>query len=145
MKEIFEAISEVKKKMVIPLHPRTKKNLLKYNLYHALKQSNNIHLIEPVSYLDMLVLEKNAGKILTDSGGVQKEAYFFQVPCITLRDTTEWVETVSDGWNILVGADKSKIIEAIKSFTCQGEQTDVFGDGKASQKIVEALSNMNLR
>jgi len=98
---------------------------------------NEIHLIEPVSYLDMLVLEKNARKILTDSGRVQKEAYFFQIPCITLRDATEWIETVNDGWNILVGADKRKIIEAIKSFTCQGEQIKV---SLVTEKPVKRLS-----
>ena len=74
------------------------------------------------SYLDMLVLEKDAKKILTDSGGVQKEAYIFKVPCITLRETTEWVETVEDGWNVLVGAESEKIVGVANEFEPEGEQ-----------------------
>ena len=89
----------------------------------------------------MLVLEKNARKILTDSGGVQKEAYIFKVPCITIRDTTEWAETVEDGWNILVGADGEMIIMMIEEFNPNGEQRNVFGDGKASKNIVDILKD----
>jgi UDP-N-acetylglucosamine 2-epimerase (non-hydrolysing) len=91
---------------------------------------------------DMLMLEKNAKKILTDSGGVQKEAYIFKVPCITLRDSTEWVETVADGWNVLVGANKEKIIKKANDFEPKGEQRDVFGCGDASAKIVEVIKEM---
>jgi len=102
--------------MVFPAHPRTLKSLKSHGLMGVVEQAENVLLISPVGYLDMLVLEKNAGKVLTDSGGVQKEAYFLRVPCITLRDETEWVETIEDGWNILVGADKGKILKAIKEF-----------------------------
>jgi UDP-N-acetylglucosamine 2-epimerase len=91
--------------------------------------------LEPVSYLDMLALEKNARLILTDSGGVQKEAYFLSVPCVTLREETEWVETMEAGWNLLVGANEQRIVEAIRDFQPQGERPQVFGDGKASQRI----------
>jgi UDP-N-acetylglucosamine 2-epimerase (non-hydrolysing) len=89
----------------------------------------------------MLVLTKNARKILTDSGGLQKEACFAGVPCITLDTSTGWPETVEDGWNILVSLDKDKIIEAIKYFEPSETQRDMFGDGKAAQKIVKALAN----
>ena len=93
----------------------------------------------PVGYFDFLWLQKNAKKILTDSGGIQKEAYCLNVPCITLRDNTEWTETVEDGWNILVGSDKEKIISAVNSFEPSGSQRNVFGDGNASSKIVEII------
>ena len=101
-----------------------------------------IRLIEPVSYLDMITLSKHAKIILTDSGGVQKEAYWLKVPCITVRDETEWVETVKSGWNVLVGTHREKIIEAAHHW--QGKKlpkkgAGLFGDGKAGQKIVQIL------
>ena len=87
----------------------------------------------------MLMLEGNSQKIVTDSGGVQKEAYFMSKPCITMRDETEWVETVDVGWNVVVGTDKAKILESIKNFNPKNEQPYIFGDGKASEKIVELI------
>jgi UDP-GlcNAc3NAcA epimerase len=102
----------------------------------------NVRLLEPVSYLDMLALEKNASLVLTDSGGVQKEAYFFGVPCVTLREETEWVETTEAGWNLLVGADEQRIVEAVRQFRPQGERPSVFGDGKASQRIALHLQSV---
>lgn len=115
-----------------------------YGLYESLKKAENVILIKPVGYLDMLMLEKNAKKILTDSGGVQKEAYFLKVPCITLRERTEWVETVEDGWNVLVGADKEKILRAVREFEPSGETyTYKFGDGRASEKIAEVIKNVD--
>ena len=91
----------------------------------------------------MLMLEKNARKILTDSGGVQKEAYIFKVPCITLRETTEWVETVEDGWNVVVGADKESIVKMVKEFEPNKNQREVFGDGNASKDIKRILGRYN--
>jgi len=85
------------------------------------------------------MLEKNAYKILTDSGGVQKEAYILGVPCITLRNTTEWVETVRDGWNVLVGAGKEEIVRMAKEFRPSKGRSNVFGSGRASLKIVGIL------
>jgi UDP-N-acetylglucosamine 2-epimerase (non-hydrolysing) len=110
LKNIEDAFCVIEK-IVFPCHPRTEKNLKQFGLWNEL--SKKAKVIKPVGYLDMLILEKNAKKILTDSGGIQKEAYILKVPCITLRENTEWVETVEDGWNVLVGASKEKIIEMV--------------------------------
>ncbi len=140
LRNIIEAFIESNETIVFPAHPRTRKYLEAYGLIGEVEKAGNVLLIPPVGYLDMLVLEENARKILTDSGGVQKEAYFLKVPCITLRERTEWVETVEDGWNLLVGATKEKILRAIKEFDPRGETyTYKFGDGKASRRIAEII------
>lgn len=126
-------------RLVFPVHPRTEKYLKQYGLNMSLHDAPNIIITKPMGYLDMLVLTKNAKKILTDSGGLQKEAYFAGVPCITLDTSTGWPETVEDGWNILVGSDKEKIIEAIKYFKPSMIQRNMFGDGRAAQKIVKVI------
>jgi UDP-GlcNAc3NAcA epimerase len=136
LKNIIEALNESGKKIILPLHPRTKKFILDYGLSF----SENIMVIEPVGYLEMIALEMNAEKIVTDSGGVQKEAFFMKKPCITMRDETEWVETVENGWNVIVGADKNKILSSITSFVPERKQQNIFGDGKASDKIVDILT-----
>jgi UDP-GlcNAc3NAcA epimerase len=97
-------------KIVWPVHPRTQRHLEDLGL----KCVDNLHLIEPASYLDMLQLEAHARVVLTDSGGVQKEAQWFEVPCVTLRDETEWIETVTTGWNQLAGTESSAIVEAVR-------------------------------
>jgi UDP-N-acetylglucosamine 2-epimerase len=144
LKSILKALNEIGKDVpiLLPLHPRTKKIM---KAYHLFPETQRITLIDPVSYLDMLKLEKNAKAILTDSGGVQKEAYWFGVPCFTLRDETEWVETIHSGWNILVGTGKKKIVEEVR----QGEgrkrppkKRGIFGDGKASEKIVRMIAGV---
>ena len=143
LKNIIEAFINCGEVIVFPVHPRTKKYLESYGLMDKILKAENILITNPIGYLDILILEKNAKKILTDSGGVQKEAYFLKVPCITSRDRTEWVETVEDGWNILVGADKEKILKAIREFEPCGENYSYrFGDGKASRKIIEILSDI---
>jgi len=138
LSNILNALSSVDKKVIFPAHPRT----TKFIEIHGLKDivGENIVMVKPVGYFDFLWLQKNAKKILTDSGGIQKEAYCLNVPCITLRENTEWTETVEDGWNILVGSDKEKIINAVNSFEPSGSQRNVFGDGNASSKIVEIIS-----
>jgi len=141
LSHIIEAVVQSQKRIIFPVHPRTVKLLKQFQLYEKLNQDANIILIEPVSFIDMIVLEKNALKILTDSGGVQKEAYFYQVPCLTLRNETEWVETVDDGWNCLVGADVEKISSAIDNFSPAKQQQGHYGNGKASEKLVEVLNN----
>ena len=135
LKSIIDALCEMD--VVFPCHPRTEKRLRDVALWDRL--NNEVRVIKPVGYLDMLLLERSARRILTDSGGVQKEAYMLKVPCITMRDETEWVETVEDGWNILVGADKERIVSATYSFDPHNEQREMFGKGDASQRIVEAI------
>jgi UDP-GlcNAc3NAcA epimerase len=148
LREICKAFIELTKeiKLVFPVHPRTEKYLKQYGLYQALKDTPNIHLIKPVGYLEMLVLTKNAGKILTDSGGLQKEAYFAKVPCITLDTVSAWPETVEDGWNIVVGEEtvrqqlrRENIINAVRSFEPNKKQQNIFGNGKAAEKICDLL------
>ena len=136
LRSIAAALSSLEATVLLPLHPRTRKALHELGI----TLGGSVRVVEPVGYLDMLILEKNARLILTDSGGIQKEAYFFAVPCVTLRQETEWVETVEAGWNVLVGADRRKIIEAVRSFRPQGERVNLFGDGQASVKVVEILS-----
>ena len=139
---ILKALNKIGKDVpvVLPLHPRTKKII---KAYHLVPETRNIRLIEPASYLDMLELERNARAILTDSGGVQKEAYWFKVPCFTLRDETEWVETVKKGWNRLVKPGEKKIVEAVRNWKVRkrlSEQKGIFGDGKASERIIQIMA-----
>ncbi|HDK7138398.1 TPA: UDP-N-acetylglucosamine 2-epimerase (non-hydrolyzing) [Clostridium botulinum] len=138
LKNIIEALNESGKSIVLPLHPRTKKYIEDYNL----QLNDNIKLIEPVGYLDMITLEMNSQKIVTDSGGVQKEAFFMEKPCVTMRDETEWVETVENGWNIIVGTNKEKILNAIVKFKPEKEQQEIFGNGHAAEKILDIINEM---
>jgi len=139
LKNIVTAFCGIDEKIVFPVHPRTVKYLRQYRLYSQLKNASNMILISPVGYLDSIVLTRSARKVLTDSGGLQKEAYFSRVPCITLYEATGWPETVEDGWNTLVTSSTEKIIEAIRHFEPRGKQRKVFGDGKATEKIVEII------
>ncbi|HPT18466.1 MAG TPA: UDP-N-acetylglucosamine 2-epimerase (non-hydrolyzing) [Methanothrix sp.] len=126
--------------VVFPCHPRAEKYIKNLGLWDDL--CRRVRVIKPVGYLDMIMLEKNAAKILTDSGGVQKEAYLLGVACITLRNETEWVETVQDGWNVLAGADPEEILRLAKSFEPGTEKRDVFGSGDASLRTAEAIAEM---
>lgn len=142
LKSIIDGFVNSNEKIILPLHPRTKKYLKAFSLFERLKNSNVV-IIDPLPYFDMLVLEKNARKIITDSGGIQKEAYFLKVPCVTLRDVTEWVETVEDGWNILVGVNVNAIVKAINNFIPKNKQKNIFGCGDSSKKIVEILNKLD--
>jgi UDP-GlcNAc3NAcA epimerase len=122
--------------VVLPLHPRTRNMLATQGEMNRLGKGK---LVEPLPFLDMIRLEQSAKAIITDSGGVQKEAYFFGVPCITTRDETEWVETVASGWNRLVGADRQRIVEAWNATTHPAERPGFYGDGTAANKIVKLL------
>lgn len=133
---ILDGLNRVQHPVVLPLHPRTKA-ALKRNGLEAELNAGNIKIIEPLGYLDMLELQQNAAAILTDSGGIQKEAYYLGVPCVTLRDETEWVETVESGWNRLVGVEASKIIAAAQECSCVRSQPHpvLYGNGFAAEKI----------
>ena len=137
LSNIFQALINSREKVVIPLHPRTKKYLIKYGLFDQVK--SKLIIIKPTKYTDMFVLEKNAKKIITDSGGIQKEAYIFETPCITLDNSTCWSETVDDGWNILVGSNKNKILHSIKNFNPSKNQKNHYGDGNSVKNIVDLL------
>ena len=140
---IFSALQEIAKSLpvVLPLHPRTQ-NLLKMKGGSKLLES--ITILEPVSYLEMQRLEMGAKVILTDSGGIQKEAFFHGVPCITLRDETEWVETVDLGWNQLVGSDQENLFSAFNKSkdTLPNISSSVYGCGDAATKCVEHLMSL---
>ena len=134
MKNIIEAVGMAGKPVVFPVHPRTKKVLEEYEIWNRLP--TNIIITEPLGYLDMLKLMRHASKILTDSGGIQKEAYLLRVPCITLRDVTEWVETVEEGGNVLVGADIQNILLNIqREFPKTTFRNALFGDGKTARQM----------
>jgi len=113
LKSLLKTFGLLKRPVIFPVHPRTTKAISA----NKIRVRPNVIMIDPVSYIDMLMLEKHACAILTDSGGMQKEAHFFHVPCVTLREETEWVETVSSGWNVLAGADEVKIRKALKHFS----------------------------
>jgi UDP-GlcNAc3NAcA epimerase len=137
IKGIVKALNSISEKIVFPVHPRTKKILNEINDHFNI----NILAVDPVGYFDMIVLEENARIIATDSGGVQREAYFHGKPCLTLRDETEWVDTVQVGWNVLVGADTSRIVDNWFRFMPPLEKPEIFGDGHAGLKIVSTLEN----
>jgi UDP-GlcNAc3NAcA epimerase len=123
--------------VLIPLHPRTRARLAEESSGEALK---GLTLLDPLPYLEMQRLQMSARVILTDSGGIQKEAYFHRVPCITLRDETEWVETVESGWNQLAGAIEEKIVAASKMANAPSDETAaLYGDGKAAFKVLQNL------
>ena len=134
---IVDALVRSGRSVVFPIHPRTRKNLEAFGLWETLRAK--VKAIEPVDYLDFIALLMGASKVVTDSGGVQKEAYFFGVPCVTLRDETEWIETVEDGWNALVGTETADILDAIEKFNPSGTKSKSFGDGHAAEKIAAVL------
>ncbi len=138
---IFEALQQLEIEVVIPLHPRTKSKIGQFNLTKLIS-SSSIKLIEPLNYLDMLGIASKARAILTDSGGLQKEAYMLKVPCITLRDETEWEETVKHGWNHLVGSSTQQILKTADTIRAPKEQPALFGDGKTSHAIIEILTKV---
>lgn len=139
LKGIFKALNTIAQDIpvVLPLHPRTKSFIAKYDIAIG----DHLHCIDPVGYVEMLYLLKNCSLVLTDSGGLQKEAYFFKKYCLTLRDETEWVELIENGFNELVGADFDKILKAFRNASSQNPDfsLDLYGNGEASKKIIEGL------
>lgn len=136
--DILAALSEVAGHLpvILPLHPRTRKLVSEYGLSHHL---DSLVVTEPLPFLDMVALEQAAKVILTDSGGVQKEAFFYGIPCITMRDETEWVETVALGWNRLTGADRKRIVQEATGARHGERDCLPYGDGHAARKILDLL------
>jgi UDP-GlcNAc3NAcA epimerase len=137
---ILLAFQQIHTPIILPIHPRTRKVIDASALLTKLaEQAPCLRIIDSVSYLDMLLLEKHAEIILTDSGGVQKEAYFHHTPCITMRNETEWIETVHAGWNTLVGTDTTRILQAVGQTQPTRSEITEYGSGNASQTIIEIL------
>jgi UDP-N-acetylglucosamine 2-epimerase len=136
---IFSALNHLDKPVLLPLHPRTRKLVENLNINRS-----NIRILQPVGYLLMLYLTAQAYMVVTDSGGLQKEAYFLKTPCTTLRDQTEWVETLENGWNVLSPIDEQTIIQHVqRELTCfQHPQPPLFGDGQAANKISQVIAEM---
>lgn len=148
LEAIFSALLQIQKssglKIVLPIHPRTKSKIqqqLSSELFAELSSNESFKIIDPVGFIDIIALEKNAKMVVTDSGGLQKEAYFFQKPCIILRPQTEWVEIVENGNAVLVGADSSKIVAAFEALNSTTNFTypSFYGDGKAAEFICEKM------
>ncbi len=137
LRNIMSALDALDEPVLFPVHPRTRNALER--LAAEVSWRSNVRPIEPVGYLDMVRLMRSARMILTDSGGVQKEAYWLGVPCITLREETEWVETVQAGWNVLAGADRERIIHAIRVFAPPVTRPHLYGDDRAPERIVGLL------
>jgi UDP-GlcNAc3NAcA epimerase len=135
MRNIAHALNKLEIPILFPVHPRTRARLKQYSI--TLRP--HIQLIEPVSYIEMLALESAAKRIFTDSGGVQKEAFLLGIPCVTLREETEWPETVAAGWNVLVGTDVQSIIEAAHQSVPAAPQEHPYGTGDAALRIAQFL------
>lgn len=137
LSEMINGLAGIEQMIILPLHPRTKKMLQAFHLSFPA----NVRVIDPIGYLDMLMLEKYADCILTDSGGIQKEAYLLGVRCITMREETEWVETVDAGWNVLAGASTQKITSLHSDFYPVEKRPQVYGSGDAADKIVQIIKS----
>jgi len=140
LRSIIQACLDSSKNIVFPAHPRTVKCLSENGLMDPIISSDIMTILKPASYETFLSLILGSEKIMTDSGGVQKEAFFMSRPCITLRNETEWTDLVDNGWNLLAGADKNKILEALDNFHPVIEKSGAFGDGKAAKRIAGLLS-----
>jgi len=143
LRAILHGLSELAKEIdvVLPVHPRTRKAISEAGLEHAINGARGLRLSEPVGYLDMIALEKHAQVIATDSGGIQKEAYFYRVPCVTLRDETEWVELVEHRWNRLAPpVNPEAVAQTIRdAIGTIGDPVELYGGGQASERIAVSL------
>jgi UDP-GlcNAc3NAcA epimerase len=140
LRNIARALNKIETPILFPVHPRTRAALERYGI----TWQSHVRCIEPVGFTDMLALEANARRILTDSGGVQKEAFLLEVPCITLREETEWRETVEAGWNVLVGSRWEAIVEASAFPRPDPPHQHPFGNGDAARRIALSLSNVKV-
>lgn len=139
LERILKAVGASKEKTIFSVHPRTSKMMKEFGLDQRLP--TNLHAIKPLSHMDSIWLTANASRVLTDSGGLQKEAYLLSTPCITLRDTTEWIETVNAGWNILVSNKEDRITSAIRSFEPPKYRPKIFGPQGASGRIAHIVDH----
>ena len=136
LERLTELLAALPLPAVFPVHPRTRARLEAAGLVERLR---GVRLVAPLGYLDFLELARHARAVLTDSGGVQKEAYLLGVPCVTLRDTTEWVETVASGWNLLVDLDRDAAIAALERDP-PAERPELYGGGRAAERVCEVLA-----
>jgi len=134
-KRILETLGSLKEPVVFPVHPRAGKIISQIDF----RPNPNLYLIDPLGYLEMVALVGSARLVLTDSGGLQKEAYWLGVPCLTMRKETEWVETVESGWNVLVGLDRERIVSAVSSFVPPKARPLLYGDGTAADQCVDLI------
>jgi UDP-N-acetylglucosamine 2-epimerase len=132
---ILGALGSLEESVVFPVHPRTRKAIQKIGV----QLSARVHLVDPVGYIEMVALTRGARLVLTDSGGLQKEAYWLGVPCVTLRDETEWLETVETGWNTLAGADGAAIKRVVAQSAAPAAHPALYGDGDAATRCVDVL------
>lgn len=137
---IMNGVLESRETVLFPVHPRTLNNLKQTGMLKELETRQNLKMIKPVHYMDMVLLMKNARMIVTDSGGVNKEAYFCGVPCVSIDFVSGWPQTVEAGWCVCTGSDESKIASSIRNFKPQAERPPFFGDGHACPRIVEIIS-----
>lgn len=136
LSSIIKGINELTEEhFVFPVHPRTRKLLAQNNLQFG----SHVRLIDPIGYFEMIAYEEACKCVLTDSGGVQKEAFFFKKPCITMRDSTEWVELVESGWNTLTGADSERIVQAVKNMKIPRDVPFLYGKGDCAKRICGEL------
>jgi len=138
LEAIFDALSDAPLPVILPLHPRTESSLKEYGLWEFANE--NLQIVDPLDYLDFVCLMDSAERIVTDSGGIQKEAFFLDTFCVTMRDETEWTETVEAGWNTLVGADHDMISAALdRDWERPVEKPEPYGDGNASREVRLAI------
>ena len=141
LSRIVRALNAIEEPVVFPVHPRTRKMLAE----DGVRLNPHVMMIDPVGYLDMIALTSGARLVLTDSGGLQKEAYWLRVPCLSLRDETEWVETVATGWNVLVGSNDELIVLCARSFVRPESHPTLYGDGSAAERCVELMEGVTNR
>jgi UDP-N-acetylglucosamine 2-epimerase (non-hydrolysing)/UDP-GlcNAc3NAcA epimerase len=145
LERLVEVLESLPRRAIFPVHPRTRARLEAAGLLARLRGSAMLTLTPPLGYLDFLLLLRHADAVLTDSGGVQKEAYLLSIPCLTLRETTEWVETVELGWNRLVGLDRGRVLDALARLERPAHHPDLYGGGQAGERVVAAIDELDSR
>ena len=138
LKTIFDALSNAPLPVVLPVHPRTENRLKEYGMWK--RATSKIEIIDPIGYLDFVRLLDASERVATDSGGVQKEAFYLDTPCVTTREETEWIETVENGWNVLVGRDRDAIDHELRHHERPPNKPEPYGDGNAAKRIVDRLA-----